>query len=51
MSVRSVVQVSSRRNGVSICPTIVFGTCGPARPAYRFEDTVYLSASKLADAN
>jgi hypothetical protein len=33
MSVRSAVQISSLRNGLSICRIIVFGIIGRARPA------------------
>jgi len=33
MSVRNAVPISSQRNGLSISPIIVFGTCGPARCA------------------
>ena len=33
LSVRSVVVLSLRQNGLSIDPSVVFGTCGPARRA------------------
>jgi hypothetical protein len=33
MSVRSAVRISLPQNGLSICRTLVFGICGPARLA------------------
>jgi hypothetical protein len=30
---RSAVLLSLHQNGLSICQTVVFGTCDPARPA------------------
>jgi hypothetical protein len=33
MSVRSAVRISLPRSGLSICRTLVFGMCGPARLA------------------
>jgi|SRR6516165_9109679 len=45
-SVRSAVRTLSRPNGLSICPTAVFETCGLAKAAdTSSEDTVYLRAS------
>jgi hypothetical protein len=43
-----VVVLSLHQNGLSIGPSAVFGTYGPARACgYRFERTAYFSAPKI----